>query len=233
LAAALARGREAEVLAAFVDARVFAAIAATATATEVQASGLPAESAAEMAVLLLEAPDGSRALPVFQDLGALRRWRLDARPVPLTGAQACAAALDERAGAVVLDPAGAATAIGGDQLATLAQGWVPVAGSGLASRTGWTDLTPAARASPELVAAIRRAVKGEGLRSARLLEGPDGPVLGVAANAPLGPADLAALAQRVASRLGRALPPRGLDLAQVPVRGPGQELLRGRFRRGR
>jgi hypothetical protein len=224
----------AELHAALVGARVFAAITATSTAEHTaEATGLRAESSAEMAVVLLEAPDGSRALPVFPDLLALRRWRLDARPVPLTGAQACAAALDEGAQAVLLDPAGAALPV--TDLATLAAGWVPVAGSGLASRHADTALLAPATAPPEhLVLALRAALEGEGLRSARLLDGPDGPVLGVAGAGPLLPAALAALAQRLVERLGADLPAAGLDLAEVPRTGPGHEVLRrGWLRRGR
>lgn len=233
LAAALAAGDRAAVLAALVDARVFAAITATATSEHTADTGLRAESSAEMAVVLLEAPDGSRALPVFQDLVALRRWRLDARPVPLTGPQACAAALDEKATALLLDPAGTAVVV--TELSTLAQGWVPVPGSSLASRRGEAELqAPAVPAPRRLVAALRRGLAGEDLWSARLLAGPDGPVLGIAARRDLPPEELAALAHRLVQRLGSALPPEGLDLAQVPVDGPGQLVLRrGRLRRGR
>ncbi len=242
LASALAAGDRAEALAALVGARVFAAITATATAEQV-IGGLRAESSAEMAVVLIEAPDGSRALPVFQDLAALKRWRLDARPVPLTGPQACAAALDEGAVVVLLDPAGAALAV--TELRTLAQGWVPIgadlrdadppaggslARGSLASRRGATALTESAvPAPPELVLALGKALTGERLRSARLLEGPDGAVLGVAARRELPPQELAALAHRLVQRLGPQLPAEGLDLAQVPATGPGQEVLRRRW----
>jgi hypothetical protein len=141
LAAALERPQaRAELLAALVGARVFAAITATSTAEHTaEKTGLRAESSAEMAVVLLESAEGSRALPVFQDLQALKRWRLDARPVPLTGAQACAAALDERADALLLDPAGAAVVV--SELASLATGWVPVPGSSLSSRHADTSCT--------------------------------------------------------------------------------------------
>ncbi|MGB8649169.1 MAG: SseB family protein [Mycobacteriales bacterium] len=234
LAAALESGDRAAVLAALVDARVFATITATATAEEAAAAtGLRAESSAEMAVVLLEAPDGARALPVFSDLAALKRWRLDGRPVPLTGAEACAAALDEGAEAVVVDPAGAAVTV--HELSALAAGWVPVEGSSLQSRTGEAELVaPTGPAPAALVSALRSALAPERLRSARLLQGPDGWVLGVAGRAPLDPAALAALAHRVLGRLGPALPAEGLDLAQVAPRGPGEELLRrGLLRRGR
>lgn len=225
----------AALLAALGPARVFAAITATATAEETAAStGLRAESSAEMAVVLLEAPDGSRALPVFPDLAALRRWRLDARPVPLTGAQACAAALDEGAEALLLDPAGAAWQLDLGELRALAAGWVPVAGTGLSSRHAPTRLGEPSSVPAGLAAALTAALAGERLRAARLLEGPDGLVLGVAPRRPLDPAGLAALAARVVARLGPDLPREGLDLAQVPPSGPGVDLLgRRRFRRAR
>lgn len=232
LAQALAHPTDrAELLAALVDARVFAAITATSTAEHTApATGLRAESSAELAVVLLEAPDGSRALPVFADLPALQRWRPGARPVPLTGAQACAAALDEGAAVVLLDPAGAAVSV--TELGSLAAGWVPVAGSTLAARHAETELTaPAGPVPAGLLAALRTALAGERLRAARLLDGPDGPVLGITAKDPLGPADLAALAHRIVRRLGERLPASGLDLAQVPAKGPGAEVLRGRWLR--
>jgi hypothetical protein len=235
LAAALgAPGDRAELLAALVGARVFAAITATSTAEHTEErTGLRAESSAQMAVVLLENADGSRALPIFQDLLALRRWRLDARPVPLTGAQACAAARDEGADVVLLDPAGAALAV--TELAQLAAGWVPVPGSTLSSRHADTELRAPRQAPPAaLLQALRAALAREQLQSARLLEGPDGLVVGVAAKRPLDPAELAALAARLVAGLGAQLPPDGLDLAQVAVKGPGLEVLAsGWLRRGR
>lgn len=237
LAAALVAGDPSEILAALVDARVFAAITATATGTEIGAHGLRQESSAQMAVVLLAAEDGTRALPVFTDLASLTRWRLDARPVRLTGPQACAAALDERAAAVVLDPGGAAFVV--TDLAAVASGFVPVVGSSVSARRGDASLQPPVDPpSQQLLGALGGALAGEGLRSARLLDGPDGPVLGVCAPSPLGPAALAALAARLVSRLGEDLPAAGLDLAEVPADGPGVEVLlpaaerrRGRWRR--
>ena len=222
----------AEVLAALVDARVLAALSAVATGHHVAASGLPAESGAELSLMLLQADDGSRALPVFSDLAELRRWRIDARPVPLTGAQACATALDEGAEALLVDPQGSRVVLDAAETAALAQGWVPVPGSNLSSRTTTTPVATApAAAPPELVGALRAALQGEGLRAARLLAGDTGLVLGVAPRRPLDAPALAGLAQRIVQRLGPALPREGLDLVVVPTRGPGTPVLRRRFGR--
>jgi hypothetical protein len=210
------------VLAALLDTQVFAAITATSTAEHVEAgTGLRAESSAEMAVVLLAGADGARALPVFSSTDALQHWRLDVRPVAMTGRLAAQAAREQGCTALVLDEVVTVT-----ELADLAAGWVPVGGTGLASRTGEAVLTQPADLPPGLVAALREALAGEPLRSARLLAGPDGLVLGVAPQDPLGPAELAALAQRVVGRLGGALPDEGLDLTVVPPRGPGAQVLR-------
>ncbi len=209
-------------LAALVDARVFAGITATSTAEHVEAgTGLRAESSAEMAVVLVAAPDGSRALPVFSSTDALKRWRLDARPVPLSGPEAAQAARDEGAVALLVEGRLPVT-----ELADVARGWVPVVGSALASRVADAPLREPSTVDPALVTALTTALDREPLRAARLLEGPDGLVLGVAPKGSLGPADLAALAQRVVGRLGSALPEEGLDLTLVGTKGPGVELLR-------
>lgn len=63
-------------------------------------------AAAEMAVPALVGADSRRALPVFSCYESLRAWRADARPVPMPGAQAVAAALQEGYAAIVLDVAG-------------------------------------------------------------------------------------------------------------------------------
>ena len=227
-------GDRAAVLAALLEARVFATVTATATGLERAATtGLPAEAGAELAVVLLALPDGSRALPVFSDLLALRSWRADARPVPLTGRQACSAAAEQGAEAVVIDPGSRLFALEPGEVRALAAGWVAVPGSALASRRTTELLAPASAAPAALLDALRRAVAPERLQAARLLDGPDGPVLGVAPRRPLPPAALAALAQRVRQRLGADLPGAGLDLAVVPPSGPGLDVLPGRLRRFR
>ena len=233
LAEALAARSHAHVLSALAGARVFSAVSAVATAQEVTAAGLRAESTAEMAVLLLEA-EGARALRVFTWVPALLAWRPDARPVALTGPEACRAALDEGARALVLDPGGPAWEVGEEEVRALSAGYVPVVGAPLATRRTEVELGPPAQPVPQdLLAALEAALAGERLRSAQVLEGPDGLVLGVSPRRALDAPALAALAQRVMARLGDALPPEGLDLAQVPAGGPGAALRLRRFRRGR
>ena len=61
---------------------------------------------ADMAVPALVNADGRRALPVFSSYDALRAWRPDARPVPMSGARVMAGARAEGYDGVVLDVAG-------------------------------------------------------------------------------------------------------------------------------
>lgn len=233
LAAALAAhdgtpASRAEVLAALAGARLFAAITATATAQHADsATGLPAESSAEMALVTLLAASRERALPAFADTRSLARWRLDVRPVAVDVTYLCQAALDDGCVAVLLDPAGAAVLLDEPELRALAAGYVPVPGSAMAARRTHEALRePALPPDPALVRALHQALRPERLKAARLLDGPGGPVLGVAPRHPLDPADLAALAKRVSERLGADLPGGGLDLAVVPPSGPGRPVTR-------
>jgi hypothetical protein len=66
---------------------------------------------AEMAVPRLVGRDGRHALPVFSGYGSLRAWRPEARPVPMSGAQAVAAAIGEGYAALVIDVAGPITEV--------------------------------------------------------------------------------------------------------------------------
>lgn len=198
------------VLAALVDARVFLCLAARRTEGK----------AVDMAMLSLVRSDGARVVPLFTDGHAVQHWRTEARPAPVPGPQACATALEDGAAGVLLDPPGAAFAVDADELVRLARGWVPVSGTALASRRTTAPLAePDAAPDPVLVTALGQALASEPVQGARLLQGPDGLVLGLVAD--LAPAALAALAQRVVARLGDALPREGLDVAVVPPHGPG------------
>ena len=221
LLAYVARGTpaaRAEALAAVAGARLFAAVTAVSTAEHVEAgTGLRAESTAEMALLTLVGSAGGRAVPLFLDAGAAVAFRPGARPVPLPGPEACAAALEDGAVAVLVDPPGAALVVTGADLRELAGGRVPVAGAPLSTASTTTALTPPADVDAALLSALAEALSDEPVRTARLLAGPDGPVLGVVADGSLTPGQLAALAARVLPRAGVA----ELALAQVAADGPG------------
>lgn len=223
----------ARALAALSTARLFAAVTARSTARRPDGhvdagTGLRAESTAEMSLVTLAGSTG-RAVPGFVDVPTVTGFVDGARPVRVSAAELCQAALDDGAVAVVVDPSGARLVLTGPELSDLAAGRVPVTGAGgLSSRTAAAGaLATPEHADPQLVAALRVALRGERV-SARLLDGPDGPVLGVVGVTD--PAELAALAARLRPRL-----PRPLDLAAVPSEGPGLPLrARPRWlRRGR
>lgn len=221
-----------EVLAALSTARVFLALSATTMGTEQAATaGLRQESAAEMALLSLVSSRGARALPAFLDGNDVQRWRPEARPVPVAGPLACRTVLDDGAAALLLDPTGRAFPVTGTALAELAAGRVPVPGAALSTRAAHVELVAGPPAPVALLDALGRALATEPVAAARLLAGPDGPVLGLVAE--LSPVGLAALAGRVRSRLGTDLPPGGLDLAVVGAAGPGQQVPLRRPRRPR
>lgn len=206
----------ARALAVLASARVFAAVTARATSVHHdERTGLRADSTAEMALVTLQGTSG-RGVPVFLDVPSLTGFDEGARPVRLTVPEACAAARDDGAVAVLVDPPGAAFVLTGEELTELAAGRVPVPGSTLSTRATRAALTTPTSPDRALVRQLRRALRGT---EARLLDGPDGPVVGVVE--PLDPAQLAALAARLAPRLDRPV-----DLTCVPKDGPGYPLRR-------
>lgn len=225
-AAARTPATRARVLALLATTRVFAGVTARSTAEHVDpGTGLRAESTAEMALVTLAGSTG-RGIPVFLDVPGVTGFVDGARPVRLTVPEVCRAALDDGSVAVLVDPPGAAFAITATELTELAAGRTPVPGApALSARTAEAALTHPQNPDPELLASLAAALRGEKV-SARLLDGPDGPVLGVVGSRT--PAELAALAARLAPRL-----PRPLDLTVVDDAGPGVEIRRRRLRRGR
>ncbi len=93
----------------------------------VQAGELHADKAADMAVAVLVAPDGTRALPVFTSMDSLTAWDPAARPSPVTAQRAAQAAVSERCDVMVVDVAGAAVALRPSMVWALAMGrpWAP------------------------------------------------------------------------------------------------------------
>jgi len=115
------------------------------------------EKSTEMALPTMVAQDGSRAILAFTCLDALKRWRSDARPVPVPAASAWLAGTQD-ASAVVIDVAGLVPlAVDGARLAALAAGR-PV---------------PLPHQDPEVLAALRAALAREPLIVAAAVTSPD------------------------------------------------------------
>lgn len=120
------RGGEHPVLAALTGSRLLVPVVAILTEDEtapVEHGGLRREKESEMALPTLVGDDGRRGVLAFTSTASLARWRPDARPVAVRTAQACRAALDEPADAVVIDVGGPVPfTIEGARLHVLAEG---------------------------------------------------------------------------------------------------------------
>ncbi|MGA5699393.1 SseB family protein [Peterkaempfera bronchialis] len=215
LAEALARwaddpaGAEPELLAAIAAARLMVPVVALLGEVETGSDGLRREKTSDMAVPVVEAPDGRRALPAFTCLESLARWRADARPVPVHGRQAVLAAYAEQADTLLVDPAGPISyQLTGAPLRAVAEG---------------REHLPAAR-DPEVLAEVRRVVAAESAVSRAYLR-PAEQTDAVLALVPEPGADDDAVrgaAQRIAGALAgnellRVRLDRGLDLALMPA----------------
>jgi hypothetical protein len=88
-----------------------------------------AEKETEMALPTLVGNDGRKAVIAFTSTATMRRWRPDARPVPVPAARLWPAVAAEGADAVVIDVAGPVQlVIEGALLASLAAGHPPPVG---------------------------------------------------------------------------------------------------------
>ena len=120
-------GRQPEVLAALHRARVLAPVVAAPGETALAASGLTVDKTSDIALPVLLADDGVRAVPMFSGVEALARWDPAARPVPFEGPRAAEVALAEGAAALVLDLAGPhQVTLGRAELRALAQRTAPL-----------------------------------------------------------------------------------------------------------
>jgi SseB protein N-terminal domain len=173
------------------------------------ATGLKAEKEAELDVLTVDLPDLRRVLPAFTSADAMRRWRIEARPVRTAVRDACQAVLDEAWAGILVDPGTRDFVLDLSAVRAFAAGFVPVAGDGSLSvgRVAGSDVVPeeAADASPEQIAAMRRALAREpAVGEAWLLRTAPGLEIGLVLRVPLDPAGLATVAQRVGGRLAAA-----------------------------
>jgi SseB protein N-terminal domain len=98
---------ESAVVAALAGARVLVPVVAVRTGQEsAEATGLPAETSTDMALVTVATSGGRRALPVFGALAALQAWDATARPVPVETPRAALSAAAEGCDVLLLDPAG-------------------------------------------------------------------------------------------------------------------------------
>lgn len=82
------------------------------------------EKTSDMAAVLMEHPDGRRALLAFTSTQALTAWHPDGRPVPVSAATAALSAAQEKADALLVDVGGPVQLlVEGDDLSALARGW--------------------------------------------------------------------------------------------------------------
>lgn len=118
---ARARG---EALVALSSSRVLVPVVAVLGEVEHDADGLVHDKSSDMAAVLIQRPDGRRALLAFSGTESLEAWNPQARPVPVTVTAAAQAAIQEDAAALVIDLASETRfVVDGDDLAALAAGW--------------------------------------------------------------------------------------------------------------
>ena len=92
------------VLAALRGARLYAPILPTVLEQSVDERGLMHDNSSEMAMVRLTSGDGREATPAFTDIPSLTAWHDQARPVPIEAERLGAAAVEEGAQLVVVDP---------------------------------------------------------------------------------------------------------------------------------
>ncbi len=112
------------VLAALAQSRLLVPVVAVLDETGMAAGGARIDKSSHMATVSTTGLDGRRGLLAFTSLESLRRWQPDARPVPAPASAVAAAALDQGAGAIVVDLAGPVMfAVEGAHLQALAGDW--------------------------------------------------------------------------------------------------------------
>ena len=145
LAAALAAYAEGEtthgdVLLVLQDARLLVPVVAMLGEVEIDERGLAHDKTSDMAVVLIQRPDGRVGLLAFTSTDSQARWNSEARPVPVGAALAAQAAVQDEAAAMVVDIAGPSTlVIEGEDLRALAAGWRLTS---LGGRTAWIGPRP-------------------------------------------------------------------------------------------
>jgi hypothetical protein len=206
LAAALAayaagRAGEHSVINELFESRLLVPIVALLTEAE-EIDGVRREKESEMALPVLIGDDGRRGVLGFTSMRTMKMWNPDARPVPVQARDACKAALDEQADALVIDVAGPIPfAVDGVRLHLLAEGEQP----------------PPAHEDPDVLAAIEAAFSPEhGVLGVRVGPGEDAELSVKFAVSP--DMDEQATVRRVADRLADALRGRIVGGIELGVR---------------
>lgn len=95
------------VVTALTGARVYAPILPTAVEHSSDERGHVTDNKSEMAMVRLASEDGRECVPCFTDIPTLTAWHPQARPVPVEAERLAAAAVEESAELVVVDPGSA------------------------------------------------------------------------------------------------------------------------------
>ncbi len=85
---------------------VLAALSSSRLLVPIVAMHREADSGADIAAVLMQGHDGRKALLAFTSLTALQTWNPEARPVPVSTADAARSAIAEQASALLVDVAG-------------------------------------------------------------------------------------------------------------------------------
>ena len=133
-------GRYAAALAVLQRSRVLVPVVAVLGEAEVDEAGLRRDKTSDMAAVLMRGQDGRTALLAFTGTTPLQAWQRDARPVPVTAAQAAQSARQDGADALLVDVAGPVMfVVEGEDLQALAAGYALVEVNG---RFGWARPAP-------------------------------------------------------------------------------------------
>jgi len=131
--------RQLAVFAAVQRARLLVPVVAVLGDVEVDDAGLAHDKTSDMAAVLMQRPDGRKALLAFTSTAALTGWNPEGRPVPVPVATAALSAVQESADALLVDVSGPVRfVVEGEDLASLARGWRLVR-----LEDGWGWLAPA------------------------------------------------------------------------------------------
>ena len=97
-----------ELLAVLAGGRLLVALVASDASAEARSADetVRQEKSSEMSVVSMVAADGRKGLLVFSGVDALHMWDPSARPVPVSGADAAQAALEQECEALIIDVAG-------------------------------------------------------------------------------------------------------------------------------